>query len=793
MSSDQQLNVHISGGNDLCHSEQNNDSQYHEKCSVDNVINASVLENKAVMSRNDTNGGSGQNLEANPNHEHSAIAENVNVPSYLEEIVSESGVVQSHDKLPLTDNGKVVTDEPDNVLCNLKNGYENAPSSLIDEVIPIPANEEKVLTADSQVRSEGTLQTNNLDRPTDPQAENPSDKNLSLCTKKEDGHSCVQQENTESIDDLPVTECHTNDRPVGFTNTHNAGDEEFEENDVDNDDASNDDDDNFSNEHDSNEECSDVEHSDRTTEVENDEYILDTVLRKPRKERRRIVSVNDDSDPEVDMERERLLESPTMDENQLSDIEVEEDIVHLIQNEKPGPKSKKFSTQKLKELQARELLRNAVVIPSSSKKKKCRVIDSEDEEEPLPYSVDVDDIGLPDAVEDNENENDALAGCSILLNDLNDFDKPDISIENLMQNCSPDVNHVNEDTIKSEAKDDNTPVESQCIPDIKCESSREVKNQSTEVVTTLKEEVVDGTENETGALCDSGNSTDSTNQQNKGEIESNSAKIDFPPFSSSTSSDTEDEFIPNEVYFGTPDHKKKRSSRGKSQRARGRAAQSSTREVKTVQNLSRPSNRGRIDGRPSRRENFIDNRRISSTSGSVSGMSSDSEDEHRGSKARRKPATITIVKQSSQLYHKASLPVRPIPRQHQIQQIKRQNERKRDRFYDKSQDIPNSVYFGDVDVPLHVLHSYKTLKIKNPKPNITTKNKFLNFPKWPTSLFINVPHFSLKSFFCDIESSLNLENVEIYEYVHVKYFYEPQIPDSRNFQGAPRTSRERKS
>lgn len=95
--------------------------------------------------------------------------------------------------------------------------------------------------------------------------------------------------------------------------------------------------------------------------------------------------------------------------------------------------------------------------------------------------------------------------------------------------------------------------------------------------------------------------------------------------------------------------------------------------------------------------------RISSTSGSASTSSSESEDEYHKSKARRKPETITIVKQPSQLYHKVSLPVRPIQKQ---QQIQRQNHRKHDRFYDKSQDIPNAIYFGEVDVPLHVLYAY---------------------------------------------------------------------------------------
>lgn len=32
-------------------------------------------------------------------------------------------------------------------------------------------------------------------------------------------------------------------------------------------------------------------------------------------------------------------------------------------------------------------------------------------------------------------------------------------------------------------------------------------------------------------------------------------------------------------------------------------------------------------------------------------------------------------------------------------------KKKRDRFYDKSRNIPNDIYFGDVKVPLHILHS----------------------------------------------------------------------------------------
>lgn len=37
---------------------------------------------------------------------------------------------------------------------------------------------------------------------------------------------------------------------------------------------------------------------------------------------------------------------------------------------------------------------------------------------------------------------------------------------------------------------------------------------------------------------------------------------------------------------------------------------------------------------------------------------------------------------------------------------KRKKSKKHDRFYDRSRDIPNQIYFGDVQVPLHVLYSY---------------------------------------------------------------------------------------
>lgn len=184
------------------------------------------------------------------------------------------------------------------------------------------------------------------------------------------------------------------------------------------------------------------------------------------------------------------------------------------------------------------------------------------------------------------------------------------------------------------------------------------------------------------------------------------------------------------------------SARGKG-RPRGRPAQTTSRGIATTQqNITQHIERGRGTarrGRPPRRDRFIDNQqyvsivqktficiihiiaftRTSSTSGSPSTSSSnESEDEYQKSKARRKQHTITIVKTPSQLYHNVSL---PIQKQQSPQQ--REKRRKQDRFYDKSQDIPNSIYFGDVDVPLHVLHAYGDSDSDNDKrinPNLKT-------------------------------------------------------------------------
>lgn len=413
-------------------------------------------------------------------------------------------------------------------------------------------------------------------------------------------------------------------------------------------DASNDENELSANEHDSNEDSSefpDLSDCDATNEPDNDEYILDTVVRKRGKERRRIVAVNDDDDSDREMERERerlLQQSPTtIGDSELRDVSgvEEEDIEQLIRNEKPGPKSKKMSTQKLKELQTRELLRNAVVIPSSGKKRKSRIIDSDDEfDSLLPYCVNVDDIGLPDMTEENDNDTDVLLGNSILLNDI-DKPEPDpsASIE-----VSADANNTHEITVTAVQ-----PVTQTDPENVECSSHQEPTEAAPELV--IAKSPSDATTSETPSLTDSGNGTDGIRQQcEKGNETHSGMTADFPPFASSTSSDGEDEFIPNDVYFGTPDINKRgyvrdggvqlrfksislsfflsllsfslstrkcfSSARGKGggRSRRGRPSQFSSREKPTTQNAAQSAKKASApSGRkqPQRQEKFIDNGR----------------------------------------------------------------------------------------------------------------------------------------------------------------------------------------
>lgn len=573
MSSDQQLNVHISIASDLRQNKPN-DKQCEFECSLDNTIASSLVsqnetaseikpyqcasrsENGQSLSENGQLTGIENNVNLSPSEEIMPFAvKNVNnlevIKQFDEKIISQD----DGDPVYCHNNG---VQEAKGIFTNdFNNRDDNFSPTLNNEAITLSVSEDPSIV-DSQIPTPPHII--NLNQSNEQAAEQP--RNSTSDKESEDIQPRIQKENSsatnsnENKDPQHVATETTNEIAESATvNASTVDDNEIGE-------APNDENEIYSNEYNSNEdscEIPDTEDFDGANEVENDEYILDTVVRKPRKQRRRIVSVNDDSDPEIEVERERLLQSPTIEENRLTDSEAPEDTIDielLIQNEKPGPKSKKMSTQKLKELQTRQLLRNVVVIPSSNKKKKRRIIDSdEDEENSLPYCVNVDDIGLPDTVEENDNNETDVLVDSILINDL---DKPESSSFENSDQCSAeptpsDVINSSETTFKSEPDDENAPIMSQYSGSIECpgESLREIQEQPQGIVPKL--ESLDKIKSETALMCDSGD-TDSSNKQVKQENEDHVATTDFPPFPpSSSSSENEDEFIPNDVYFGTPD------------------------------------------------------------------------------------------------------------------------------------------------------------------------------------------------------------------------------------------------
>lgn len=583
MSSDQQLDVNTTAVNDLCQNKHNDNQQCEQiesLVTVDNSIATNkVLENDSGSESSQCNKVNGQRLKINDSNRLSPVEENVNIHSNDQmiafDVESENTIeriTQSDEKYKYVNNDEDAvchnngTKEEVELTSNSQCRYDDSSPTSNNKAISEPVSKELPSSVDEypndslpQVSSEPLSDISN-----EKQQQNSSstaeDDNAQQSLQHEISNKASLNENI----DLPNVPSEGNDKIVESTavDASTVDDDEIEQNDE----CTNDENENDSIEHDSNEDSSefpDIVDFDSNNEVENDEYILDTVIRKPRKERRRIVSINDDeSDPEIELERERLLPSPTIEEAELTDTEhVEEniDIELLIRNEKPGPKSKKISTQKLKELQARELLRNAVVIPSSSKKKKSRIFDSDDDDEKslLPYCVDVDDIGMPDTTEDNDNEIDTLVASSILLNDIEKTDATSIENSDPITSAETidDVNKSNGIVLQTETRDENAPVISQNPENIKCssESLQETCTQSVEVVP--EEEFC---ETETAFICDSGNSIDSTNQQCRKENEINTVTTGFPLFPSSSSSENEDEFIPNEVYFGTPDNNYKR-------------------------------------------------------------------------------------------------------------------------------------------------------------------------------------------------------------------------------------------
>lgn len=497
---------------------------------------------------------------------------------------------------------------------------------------------------------------------------------------------------------------------------------------------------------------------------------------RPRKKRRRIVLLNDDSDSSSAGEhnRDELMDpSESSSEDEAATVDAATDtataesrdraakertpsptlerLEEIVHNEKPGPKSKKASTQMIKEFQARALLKAAVVIPLTSgdnKRRKKRIIDDSDEEPSCDISMSVEDIGMPDTVdEDGEPFEDIGGGASILLNEIEPFDDDDamegveidkigevvVPIEMPVATGADDTDEVDEheeqndesaasnkdDDDDGEADDDNDADDDNAADDgeIKeledgdSEENRERFNSDPIVIKPISQlldpnrlatneaTAVDPIdiltpdtilEPELDVSIDAGISTNSIPVAKKTVVAMpqrkpqppapKSKKVSSVSFAISSES-SEEEHIPNELYFGTPDLTQlfNQARNRAANRARGgRPAPANVRPITIIpkQNVARRGTNMARRGRPA----------VSVQHSRRSPSSSDSDSPDT---TRRKPGP------------KSMPPNRPQYVQH-IRAVPPAKKKKKKR----SKDIPNEIYFGEVQVPLHVLHSY---------------------------------------------------------------------------------------
>lgn len=148
------------------------------------------------------------------------------------------------------------------------------------------------------------------------------------------------------------------------------------------------------------------------------------------------------------------------------------------------------------------------------------------------------------------------------------------------------------------------------------------------------------------------------------------------PFGAWSSSSTDDEFIPNDIYFGTPDRVFTANTKIKCQRQK------------------------QMNERYSAKYGKSGKRRYSD----------DSDGEER---RKRKQKLEQLSRLNLPSYQQAQLQT----------MIKKKKKKHKDRFYDKSQDIPNDIYFGNVNVPLHILYAFGDSSSEDERPNTSWRSE----------------------------------------------------------------------
>ncbi|XP_070498739.1 protein starmaker-like [Chironomus tepperi] len=392
------------------------------------------------------------------------------------------------------------------------------------------------------------------------------------------------------------------------------------------------------------------------------------------KKRRRIVVLNDDDseDEENELKKELLNRSSDIEQDdKKSDKSSEQDADSENDSEEEKPEELASSTNR-NFLKAKYLLKTAVIIEdpdkNKKKKKKQRVLDSDDEDQ---LHTSVDDIGLLGNENENEEEEEEIFTDDIVIINNDPIVAPEEATEESSTTTEqpekePELENK-EENVSDKAEAAKEPVDENLEKtEEKVENEGQKSPKDTE---SLEKPAENNEEEDVNAVLD--------------KIQPMDDDDDFFKFNDTTDED-EQKDVTNDKYFGTPD------KQGSNTAVRGRRRGPVTRGAK-----AQPRKRG-----SQYEKDFVDDSDSeSSYSDSISSSSSGSSSSSRERVKKRPPPSRPgpqNVKAAQNLIRN-SVTITKVPTKKEIEQ--------KGRFYDKSRNIPNDVYFGDVNVPLHVLHS----------------------------------------------------------------------------------------
>lgn len=481
------------------------------------------------------------------------------------------------------------------------------------------------------------------------------------------------------------------------------------------------------------------------------------------KKRRKRIMVDESDESETEEIREEVQKSdeavaepseepphsPSPSEHSVDSIEALEQRVEELKGvERPGPWSKKTSTLLLRQIEARTLLQNAVVIPSSKDKKHKkhkknlnRVLESDDEEQVAPtIKTDLSDIGLFDDDPNQELNRESILVSENMFQDT-DFVKLEgitvdeagvtVPIENPIL---PEGGAIDNDDDANEKDDDVIELESSSDHEQESAAAKNKEQESTSNQTSteaINKEKQNGEylENNQSPTVDknekppmiktepedattSNNDNDSTTTPPTVKIKQENTDTPLVIKQEPCTTKEAETFLADALrsQFGCDEQSK--SSAKKSEHVDpsstfwGRDSSSSesednwptTSSAYTIPTTKSHKKYGSSTKSKKRRQRY----------------DSDSDDYKR---RKRSNAMVRTVNPSSFMRTPApnALGMRPIMSSQKPATIrvavrsKEELKRKvKDRFFDRSRLVPSDIYFGDIPVPLHILHAYNS-------------------------------------------------------------------------------------